>query len=109
MSDPRDQPHIISRDPEAHEKLDSILEWIQGDQMAGVPGMAAEHRRHGERLDEHHDRLDRHSRRLHALEERGTEQIRWTVRTFAERAIGALAAGVVGAIAALFAAKPPHP
>lgn len=101
-------PQVV-RDPEAHRKLDTILEYIQGDQMAGRPGLAAEHRQHSEQLTEHHARLERHSERLHALEQAGTDRIRWTMRTVAERGIGAGIAAAVGALAAIFASKPPHP
>lgn len=111
-----DPPQVIARDPEAHRKLDgltksvqALLEWAQGDQMKGVSGMAAEHRQHAEQLTEHHDRLERHSKRLHALEQAGTDRMRWTMRTVAERGIGAGVAAAVGALAAIFASKPPHP
>lgn len=109
-------PQVIARDPEAHRKLDDLtaavkrlLEWAQGDQIKGIPGMAAEHRQHAAQLAEHHERLERHSKRLYALEQAGAERVRWTLKTVAEHAIRLASAAIVGAIAALFASKPPHP
>ncbi len=109
MTEPsRDRP-VVVRDPEAHQKLDRILEWIQGDGLRGITGAAARILDLEERLDEQDKRINRHSERIRALETRGAEQLRWTVKTFVEKAIGLAAAGVVGALAAIFAAKPPAP
>lgn len=115
---PLGEPQVF-QDPEAHRKLDeltqavkTILAWIQGDQMAGIPGMAAEHRKHAERLDTIEERVERHAKRLHALETASTERVKWGLRTFTEQALKVAASAVVGAITALvavFAAKPPHP
>lgn len=107
MSDPRDQP-LISRDPEAHAKLDRIERALMGDLSTGTPGYMERQRQTEATVLSHGTRLERHSQRIHALEEQGNERLRWTAKTFVERAIGALAAGAVGAVAALFAAKP-HP
>lgn len=93
-------------DPEAHRKLDRIIEWIQGDQMQGIPGMAAEHRKHEERLsghDEklksHEDRLERHSQRIHALEDQPAQASAWALRTIAEKLLTIAAAGLAGWLA----------
>jgi hypothetical protein len=98
------------RDAEMHRKVDLVarqqaemLEFLQGNQMRGIAGLAAEHRSHGEQINGIHERLERHSRRLLALETIPMDRARWTARTVAEKGIGALVAGLVGALAALMA------
>lgn len=126
-------PQVIARDPEAHRKLDeltkavqTILAWIQGDQMAGIPGMAAEHRKHGERLDVVEERVERQSGRIRDAEKRIADQQsqiddliadraaaqdnrRWTWRTVVDRLITAAIGALVAGLTFPKPPQPPHP
>lgn len=99
MPDTNPIPQVQFTDPKAHEKLDRILDWINGDQMRGIPGMAAEHRKHADKIEAHDARLDRHSKRIRDLEERPANAGIWALRTIAEKIITIAAAGLAGWLA----------
>lgn len=84
------------------EEIRSAVQRIEralvGDLSTGTPGLL-------ERTRKAEERLERHSKRIHNLE----ETRRWTVRTVADRLIGAVISATVGAVAAVFALGRPHP
>lgn len=94
---------------EMRDAIARIERALLGDLSTGSPGLVERQRQAEQRIEDHGRRLERHSDRLHALEQAGTERMRWTVKTVWEQALRAGAAAVVGALAAVFASKPPHP
>ncbi|MNK46805.1 hypothetical protein D3C87_655960 [compost metagenome] len=104
------QTNDLSPIEEVRAATKRIERALLGDLATGQPGLL-------ERTRKAEERLDRHSRRIHSLEEQtdalenqGTERMRWTIRTVADRAIGAIVSGAVGAFAALMATgRPPTP
>lgn len=94
---------------EMRDAIARIERALLGDLITGSPGLVERQRKTEDRLDEHHRRLERQSERLHALEQAGSDRMRWTLRTVWEQGLRAGAAAAVGALAAIFANKPPHP
>lgn len=92
-------PQIISRDPEAHAKLDRIERALMGDLATGTPGYMERQRQSENEIRDHAARLERHSQRLHVLEDRPAQASQWAVKTIAEKLATLAAAGLVGWLA----------
>lgn len=90
------------------EEMRADLKAVKGALLGtmSTPGLAERLRVAESLLREHHERMERHSERILAIEKSGHERLKWTAKTFFDRAIGAVAAAIVGAMAAFFASRP---
>lgn len=96
---------LVLRDPEAHAKLDEILEWIKGDPLKDTSGAAERLRNHEATLVDHGARLERHSARIRAIEEQGGERAKSTIHALIDKALTLLTMVLSGAIGGAIAAK----